>query len=79
MWRGLPAVDGGVFDNIPDPTGDRFGVLSLQSLRETFMRPSLRTAEGHFICRDPDAPITQARGKESRTGHICAFMSQCRQ
>ena len=57
MWRGWPCVDGGVFDNIPDPSGRRFGVLSLESVRQTFAKPSLRG--DHYICRDPDAPVAQ--------------------
>jgi hypothetical protein len=76
MWRGLPVLDGGIFDNIPDPAGDQFGIFSSQSLRETFMRPTLRAEEGHFICRDPDAPLMQVGswGQASRCASVCVSL-----
>lgn len=67
LWRGLPAIDGGVLDNIPTPgvakpCGEgrvKFGILSLASMRESFGPPTLRPTDGHFTCRDPDAPLVQ--------------------
>jgi len=70
-YRGRPCIDGGVFDNIPTPlcgeAGNKaaeasrikHGVLSLKGLEESFARPSLRIEDGHFICRDPEAPVAQ--------------------
>lgn len=36
-----------------------FGTLTRKGLAESFSRPSLRREDGHFTCRDPDAPVTQ--------------------
>jgi hypothetical protein len=71
FWRGRPCIDGGIFDNIPTPLThqagnksvenqrDMFGVISPKGLSESFARPSLRREDGHFTCRDPDAPVAQ--------------------
>ena len=81
LWRGRPALDGGIFDNIPTPAvgggegaREMFGILSLRSMRETFARPTLRRADGHFTCRDPDAPVAQVlrppRGEQRVVGGV---------
>lgn len=66
-WRGLPCLDGGIFDNIPtpklcgncDPDRYMYGVLKPGSLAATVAPPSLRREDGHFTCREEQAPLAQ--------------------
>jgi hypothetical protein len=86
LWRGVPAVDGGVFDNVPTPDVAKpcgagrvqFGMLSLASISESFGPPILRRADGHFTCRDPDAPLVQVLRPPTGTSVDTAVFDEVR-